>query len=365
MSFNKMGYMFYLVRSGKFRSFANSLYVYPLWTSQKLRTLLVAKVFPQIGEQYPSMLEIEPTTRCNHRCTMCEHTYWNEPGVDMKFEQFKSIVDQFSNLKWIGLTGIGASFVNKDFARMFQYLKQTSKPVIEIIDTFYMIDEKISTLLVESDIEVCWMSICGATKNTYESIMVGSDFERVVNNMKTLIEVKKRKGSRHPLISFHYIVQRENVEQIVPFIKLVHSLGGEVYEILFTILLHQYQEAKNLFTYIPEDILNDAHRTAKECGINISYNPRLNAPPIQHCVNWTMPFIFATGHVIPCCVGNEANNREFQKKTALGNVFEQSFKDIWFGEKYVEFRRKIRNGEVPAQCVGCVEYDTNGAKKNR
>ena len=66
-------------------------------------------------------MEIEVTTRCNLKCIICEHTYWDEPNRDMSFEQFKGIVDQFPKLKWIGLTGIGESFINKDFMKMLRY----------------------------------------------------------------------------------------------------------------------------------------------------------------------------------------------------------------------------------------------------
>jgi len=70
-----------------------------------------------------------------------------------------------------------------------------------------------------------------------------------------------------------------------------------------------------------------------------------------------MPFIFVTGHVIPCCAGNEAGRRDFQKETSLGNVFIQSFKEIWKGKKYKALRKMIREGKVPPPCVDCSLYE--------
>ena len=80
-------------------------------------------------------------------------------------------------------------------------------------------------------------------------------------------------------------------------------------------------------------------------------------PPISHCTAWLMPFIFVTGHVIPCCSGNEAGNRDFQKATSLGNIYEHSFKDIWNGEKYKTLRKMIRENKVPTACRDCCAFN--------
>ncbi|MFC1755621.1 radical SAM protein, partial [Thermoproteota archaeon] len=96
----------------------------------------------QLLNPYPVYIEIEVTTRCNLRCIMCEHTYWKEKSQDMPFKDFKMIVDQFPHLIWIGLTGIGESFMNKDFLKMLRYVK-SRKISVELFDTFYFIDNEI------------------------------------------------------------------------------------------------------------------------------------------------------------------------------------------------------------------------------
>jgi len=312
-------------------------------------------------EPYPSYIEIEITTKCNLKCIMCEHTYWSEPNRDMSFEDFKKIVDQFPRLKWIGLTGIGESFLNKDFLKMLRYVK--SKGIyIELYDPFYFIDEKIARELIGLGVDKLIASIDGATKETYEKIRVGSDFERVINNVRTLIKLKQEMNSHFPEVEFHYIVSKANFHEMPNYIELVASLtaGNTDNKVFFTRMLHEYEETKNLFVEIPDEIIKITEKKASELGVDVLWNlnvPRVK-PPINRCVAWYMPFIFVTGHVIPCCSGNEANRREFQKATSLGNVFEQSFKDIWYGKKYTDLRRKIRKGEVPPPCVDCCLYDT-------
>lgn len=315
---------------------------------------------------YPSYLEVEVTTRCNLKCLICEHTYWREPSRDMTFEQFKRIIDQFPGLKWIGLTGIGESFLNKDFMKMVGYVKDKNI-FVELFDTFYFIDEKTAKELIEMGVDKMFISLDAATKETYEKIRVGSNFERVLGNLKRFFEIKQETKAYFPQIAFHYIVNTLNLKEIPQYIELVHSLAPrEKVTVQLTRMLHQYKEVENLFVEIPGETMRLAEEKAKQFGIKLVWNADVAEakPPIQKCSEWTMPFIFVTGHVIPCCAGNEAGNRDFQKKTALGNIFEQDFKKIWRGPRYRALRKMLGLGRVPPPCRNCSIYEIHSQKQD-
>jgi MoaA/NifB/PqqE/SkfB family radical SAM enzyme len=278
----------------------------------------------------------------------------------MSFEEFKTIVDQFPKLKWAGLTGIGSSFLNKDFLKMIRYLKERSV-IVEIIDTFNEpVNEKILRELIEIGLDILFVSIYGGSKETYEKVCVGGNFDRVIENIRTFVLLRKKMGTLLPVLNFHYIVSKYNVHEITKFLEFVHSLKTEVGEILLTPLLHEFKEVKDIAVDLTEDIVKSIEEEAKKLGITLAYNLSVpkkgRKPPITNCVEWIMPFIFVTGHVIPCCAGNEANQRDFQKATSLGNVFNKSFKEIWYGDEYKKFREMIRKGKAPLQCRNCPIY---------
>lgn len=292
---------------------------------------------------------------------MCEHTYWNEPARDMSFEEFKYIISQFPRLKWIGLTGIGESFLNKDFLKMITYIKTKDPAIfIELYDSFFFIDDKIARELIRLEVDKIFPSIDAATKETYEILRPGSNFDRVIRNVKHLFELKREMNAYFPKVCFHFVVTKFNFHEIVPYIKLVREIAGDgKVSIQFTRMLHEFKHVKDLFIEIPDKIVSEANKKAKELGVDIFWNTDVpkNKPPINKCTEWLMPFIFVTGHVIPCCAGNEAGHRQFQKETAMGNIFEKSFREIWYGEKYRNLRRMLRNGRVPLPCKNCSLYD--------
>lgn len=309
-------------------------------------------------EPFPSYLEVEVTTRCNLKCIICEHTYWSEPNRDMTFREFKGIIDQFRGLKWIGLSGIGESFLNKDFLDMVRYVKGKNV-FVELYDNFFLVEKKTARELISMGIDKFFISLDAATKKTYEQIRVGSNFERVRTNLNDFFFLKKEMKAHFPEIAFHYIVNKLNLQEIPQYLELVYSLtGGGGTNVQFTRMLHSFKETEDLFVEIPPEIIKAAEKKAKALDLKVVWSadaPEVK-PDMRKCTEWTMPFIFANGDVIPCCAGNEAGKREFQKQTAMGNIFRQNFKEIWRGEKYRNLRKALKKGLVPAVCRNCPIY---------
>ncbi len=304
---------------------------------------------------YPETIEIETTTRCHLKCTMCEHTYWNEPSSDMSYAQFTSIIDQFPRLKWLGMTGIGSNFLNRDFFRMLEYAL-SRKIFVEFFDTFDLIDEKAAEQLITMGLNKIWMSIDGATAPTYNAIRVGTSFEKVTRNAMRLMELKKEKGTLFPEVWFHYIISKDNYRELPEFVRLVHRMtaagSNPATMIYFTNLLH-FEEVENMRTELPREIVEETMREARRYGIFVGWNPNIRPTRcVTQCTRWTEPFVLATGHVQTCCAINEANTRQYQKDHSLGNLFETPFREIW-KKRYPQVLGEIRAGRFPEICRHC------------
>jgi MoaA/NifB/PqqE/SkfB family radical SAM enzyme len=306
---------------------------------------------------YPTSIEIEVSTACPFKCTICEHTYWSEPSKNMSFEQLKSIVDQFKDMKFIALTGIGENFLNKDFLKMYRYIKSKwPASYLELYDNFFYLTEDMSKQLLDINLEKIIVSIEAATKETYEAIRVGSNFQRVLENIRSFIELKKERNLHFPEVVFHFIINKVNYHEIVPYMEMVKSLGGE--KIFFTNMLHRYEAVEHLYLEtenFPDAIRETLKAKAKELCLNVSWNwdTAKDKKPMSGCTLWYQPFVYVTGHVVPCCAMNEGNVRAFQKENALGNVFETSFRDLWYSDRFKTFRRDIARGKAHPLCQDC------------
>ena len=354
------------VKDGRFREIYNMFWVYPLWWNRKISTFLLNTLFPKLGiDLFPPFLEIEPTTVCNFCCIICEHSYWCEPSKNMTFNEFKHIFNQFGRLKWIGLTGIGSSYLNPDFHKMVAYAKSKGT-IVELMDHFahFKDDEQIKELL-EIGPDFQFVSTYGATKQSFEKICVGSNFEKIEHNIKTFVKLKKQMKKKFPILNFHYIITSESKDEALDFIDFVHSLNTEVGEILMTPLLHNFKEAEKFAVSIDEEYIKKIRQRAKKYQIPITVNMCAlqeaegleEKPPLTQCKEYIMPFVFVTGDVTPCCGQNEANQREWQKKTSAGNLLKTHFRKIWYSEKYKNIRKMIRKNQCPQECAFCPAYN--------
>lgn len=307
---------------------------------------------------YPEYIEVETTTYCNLKCKICEHTYWDEPNVHMTFEQFKHIVDQFPTLKWIGMTGIGEAWTNPDFEQMLRYIKARGT-YVELYDSFYFTDDYKARLQVELGVEKVFVSLDAASKETYEKIRVGSDFDRVIENVKRVDKWKKKLNKYFPELCFHFIVTKDNIHEVIDYLHMVRNLGIDAHFIQFTRMLHNFPEAEEQFVEIPDELIQEVTEEARKLGIQIGWNATVPTvkPAISECTAWWMPFFFVDGTTIPCCALNEGNHREWQRSTSLGNIFEQSFREIWWNTAYTNMRTVLSEGECPVNCSRCPIYE--------
>lgn len=364
MAWSRFRYILYYLSRLKFRA----AWTY-LWVSMFTRDAglgladWIFRINP-FWAPYPQTMEVEVTTRCHLKCGICEHTYWKEPARDMSFDEFKRITDQFPKLKWIGLTGIGSSFLNKDFLKILSHLKKRGV-FIEFFDTFDLIDEKVSEELVRIGVDKIWVSMDAARKGTYEKIRVGTSYEKTINNIKGLFKMKAKYGTSVPEVWFHYIINKENVPEMAEYVDLVDSIVSEhrtnyATLIYFTSLLH-FREVEHLLPSIPAGVRDQVIEKAHSKGLFVNWNENVTCDkPLCDCTKWVEPFVLVTGHVQPCCAINMANDRDFQKQNSWGNLLNEDFHDIWNSEKVREFKKMVHSNKFPLVCKNCRIYKKSG-----
>ena len=73
----------------------------------------------------------------------------------------------------------------------------------------------------------------------------------------------------------------------------------------------------------------------------------------RQCVwPWESAYISKTGDVVPCCIIGD------EKVKSFGNLKEKTFSEIWNSNEYINFRKDIKNNNIPDFCKNCYkEYN--------
>jgi len=370
--FNYRHTMGYLVGKKQFARLVNFLYTKMLVPtgegSGELAYYAIGGLlqkYPQLVP-YPKYIEIEITSRCNKRCIFCEHTSWNEPNKDLEFDQFKRLVDQF-DLKWVNLTGEGDAFMNKSYLRMIQYLKSHDTSVF-LVDSFDLITKDVAKVLVESGVDGIYISMDGATKETYESIKIGCNYDRVLTNIKNLLEIKKELHSPIPEICFRFVVNKKNVNEMADYVRVINSMAsrkefGDGSKIHFVGLL-DFPEIHDLYLEtIPVDKISEAIQASKGgLPVVFAHTEQVTNPSINKCLAWAEPYFALVPEpmMLPCCAVLMSNDRQKLLDYSFGNYMTTPTREIWDSPYYKWFRGMVTNpnAKVPAICAGCRAYDT-------
>ena len=304
----------------------------------------------------PFTMQIDLTTNCNLRCKMCEHTYWKEKNHNLSFGEFKKIMDNLPPMALLNLTGRGENLMNPDIFKIIEYAKKKNA-YLWFNDNMTLMGEENAKKAIRLGLDCIAISFDGATKKTYEHIRAGANFEKTVQNIKRLQELKKELGSEKPELFLVMIVMKENYKEMPKMVELAKELG--IPEIVFAGALtfkgskagSIKKNAKKEF----EEINRKTQEKADELGIKIilPLHETKAFSPSECAYPWTTAYIDCYGNVIPCCFSTQRNDSKVHDESILGNAIEEKFSKIWNSKKYVEFRQKLRSGEPPLICKSC------------
>ncbi len=323
---------------------------------------------------FPTILQIEPTNRCNLKCIMCPHgcnkiSEYN----DLEFPVMKKIIEEiygYKYLKGVHIQGLGEPLLYPELVDAIAFCKEKN------LETYFnsnltILNEEVAEKLVELKHDKIAVSIESVDPELYLWIRPGSknhSLQRVLNNIKMLADIKKKHNSQYPVIAVHSILFKSMIKHIPEMVKVLKDVGVNMlcFQHLITIGL-------------PEDkVFPDGTLIEKECALDLplekkkeilnlirsSNSPDFSVVPphdfefldevlpppegILTCFDlWEKPTILANGDFMPCCY--TLGYHQF----LMGNIYESDFKSIWFNDKYKELRWQHVSGRLNEVCAKC------------
>jgi len=290
----------------------------------------------------PISISFEPTTSCNLRCPECPSGLrsFTRPTGMLQQDVFKKTIDQLkSTLTYLTFYFQGEPYLNPQFLEMVRYASGKGIYTATSTNAHYLKDE-VAKQTVESGLDRLIISIDGTSQETYESYRIGGDLSKVMEGTKNMIAWKKKLKSETPHVIFQFLVVRANEHQIPEVYALADELGVNQV-VLKTAQIYDYENGSDL---IP--VQEKYSRYKKQADGRYSIKNSLD----NHCWKmWHSCVITWDGKVVPCCFDKDAH-------FVLGDLKEQTFKEIWFGEKYNHFRKSLLKSRSEIEiCKNCTE----------
>jgi len=163
-----------------------------------------------LKQSRPISIYFDPSFACNLECCHCVSQMLRQQGMQRKPltpDLVEKILDRHGKyLIRATLALWGEPFLNKNFAGIVRLCKQhgifceTSTNL-----SLHLTDEQIEEI-VRSGLDEMRMSIDGATQDTYARYRIKGNLQLVLENVRRLVDAKRRLGSNTPKLRWQYLL---------------------------------------------------------------------------------------------------------------------------------------------------------------
>lgn len=278
-------------------------------------------------------LMIEPTNRCNLRCPTCFSHQDGRVKRDIPLNKFKKIIDTNINLIMnISLYNYGEPLLNKDIYQMIFYAKKKSVRFIKMTTNGMFLNRDAIKNLLKSGLDYLSISLDGATENVYSKFRIGGNFEKIISNIKNLVNMRNLLNNNLK-IEIQFIIMRHNEHQI----KLIEELSRKL-KVDILRLKKLLVKKKKWYYLLPKS------KKYNRYTYGMKYSSCFK--PLKELV------INCDGTVIPCCYIVAEDITKFN----LGNIFQNSLREIIDSRKYKDFISKCTTEKSALSCcLNCEE----------
>lgn len=330
------------------------------WRLQFARRLLgIAARKPLVG---PLRVSLEVTHLCNLRCSFCEsHGSLQATPITERREYVggrhtmspdtvaalcRSLARM--HVARVELSGKGDPIAHPQLAAIVRIIKEAGL-ICSLVTNGTLAQPDLAATLVETRLDRLNVSLNAASREVYERIAGKDLWEQAIGFLREVLERRRAAGVRQPWTRVSYVLCRDNVADVERMVDLCCEL--RVDEISWAVMgelpetLHLQLDAEQVSWLLGG--IPGWSRRLEEAGVGhdlarLAAEQRLGAGthlkqenPLQRSVScyegWMFAVVGPDGTVVPCCPCENVR---------LGNINEQDFRDVWYGGRYRDFRRR-------------------------
>lgn len=333
---------------------------------------------------------IEVTRRCNLRCKMCQYIDWleNVPIKEQKqgelsTQEWLDVLGQIQRFSLVTFTG-GEAFVRKDFMELLTFASRRARTHF-ISNTTMLPEDRAEAIVALAPrhtggvgFNFAGTSIEGPGDRHDEIRKMKGAWYRSMAGIRHLRKFRDASGKPCPHIHVTTVIQQANVDVLHLMPAMIAEAGADVLNLVTETRMHDLPGFGEVdpAIYNPEDVdwprvnrsqlsraLNRTLEAAGDAGIEVRL-PRMPREDLldyydghgidlkgYQCRNaWNTLIIGRLGDAYPCWM------------QPVGNVREQSLKELWNNGAMREFRQTCQQ-KLFAPCPGCcfLEHRGHGA----
>ena len=306
------------------------------------------------GEEiYPLYTEISPSGACNHRCTFCALDYME---YKPRFLDAAILKDRLTEMGKLGVKSVmyggeGEPFLHRDIGDIIVHTRNSGIDV-GITTNGVLLSGQLAEKILGS---VAWIKVSmnAGTPETYAKVhrTKPEDFDRVVNNLSAAVQLQKKTGTNCTL-GAQAVLLRENAESMESLAETAKKIG------LRYVVIKPYSQHHKSRTHAYSDVdyasfhyLRDRLARFNDENFSVIFRERTmkkikrQKRGYERCL--ALPFwsyIDSGGNVWGCSayLGDEAFR--------YGSIYENTFKEIWLGERRKECMKMVCTDLDPEAC---------------
>ncbi len=326
---------------------------------------------------------IEPTVSCNLDCITCFRNAWHEPNGKMSdetFEAFFASLQTMNPIPNVYFGGIGEPLFHP---RTLEWVKRVKSlgVRVELITNATMLNARIARKVIDSGLDVLWVSLDGATPETYADVRLGGELPHVLENLRTFNAMRKGGHFPRPALGIAFVAMKRNIQDLPKIIRLGRSLRAKHFSVSNLQPATDEMQRERLYDqamrnaafmnspstptlslpkmdFSPEtrEALFEAFNSG--CNVNFAGNNWGGANDVCNFVESGTMSVNWRGEVAPCWPlmhdhDTFMHNKPHKKyRHIIGNVRERSLVSLWLDEDYLAYRERLHNF-VFAPCTFC------------
>ncbi|MCM1216996.1 MAG: radical SAM protein [Lachnospiraceae bacterium] len=284
-----------------------------------------------IVQSFPKTMLLEVSNVCNHACAFCANSKSDRKKGFIEKNFAKRILTEAYKLgtREVGFYATGEPLADKNLETYISHAKETGFEYIFITTNGALLEPQRACSIADAGIDSIKFSINGANKEDYLLIHGRNDFDKVIENLKFVSELRHTHKFK---LYISFIMTKQTIDTKEMFKA---EYGNYVDDIIFLNCMNQSG-------YMPE--LNDLLAIDRNTG---GYNIDGICPMIFNKLHVTYE-----GYLTMCCA-------DFQNYLAVADLNKESLQDAWNNQYAQELRKRHLDHNLDGTiCANCI-YNHN------